>query len=74
MHGASATPITSAGALGPFTAQLLAKLDAGERLGGMSALDLSLALRHALPPSSPAELLPPPDAVSSAHRQGTVES
>jgi hypothetical protein len=60
--------------LGPFTAQLLAKLDAGERLGGMSALDLSLALRHALPPSSPAELLPPPDAVSSAHRQGTVES
>ena len=55
-----------AGALGPFAAQLLAKLDAGERLGAMSAPDLRAALQHALPPSSRAELLPPPDAVSSA--------
>ena len=59
-----------AGALGPFTAQLLAKLDAGERLGAMPALDLRLALQHALPASSPAELLPPADALSSAPRSG----
>ena len=46
--------------------------NAGERLGGMSGPDLRLALQHALPASSPAELLPPPDAVSSALRRSLV--
>lgn len=58
------------GALEPFAARLMSRLDAGERVAALSAFDLQLSLQHSFPAASPAELLPPADALSGAAHSG----
>ena len=53
------------GALEPFAARLMGRLDAGERGASLSAFDLQLSLQHSFPAASPAELLPPAESLSS---------